>query len=408
METPWAVILTKFTDGDDEPFPKQYYEDLFTANGTGSSWNMVRYFDEWSHGALDLTGTQVFGWYHLTKSVDDYNSLGGQARDELVTWARDAATAHGIDLSPFFSVAVCTNRWQDIGASPSLSGIVAQGAATPIPSLVGHEMGHIYGLQHSRVDGSDVDYQDPWDIMSAAADYSASDPDSEFASIGPGVNASNMRARGWLDESRVWRGDEDGFDETVTIRPLVRRDLPGLLAAEIPGGYLIEFRVREGWDGAIPRPAVFVHRFEGDHSYLMRGNSGVSDLVAGDSFGDADPVDDLRSVFSTFERVDVQSIDPAAPEATLRLRYHRPPHLVAGPAVDPMYLILSGRAYLAWVEQHHPHVPKLAEIERALRAMTRAERNAALARARTLVDYGRAVEQAISAIERRRPDTLGR
>jgi len=74
MQTPWAVILCKFTDGNDEPFPLQYYENLFTKNDVGSPWNMVRYFHDYSHGNLDLTGTQVFGWFQLDKSVADYNA----------------------------------------------------------------------------------------------------------------------------------------------------------------------------------------------------------------------------------------------------------------------------------------------------------------------------------------------
>ena len=67
-----------------------------------------------THGALDLSGTQVFGWFQLEKSVDDYNQLGPEARGQLIKWARDAAVTHGIDLSPFYSVVVCTNRWHDI------------------------------------------------------------------------------------------------------------------------------------------------------------------------------------------------------------------------------------------------------------------------------------------------------
>jgi hypothetical protein len=197
MQTPWAVILCKFSDDDSEPFPKSYYRSLFTTANTGSPWNMIRYFADYSHGTLDLTATQVFGWYKLGKSVADYNSLGGAARDALIDWARAAAVADGVDLTPFYSVAACTNLWHDIGASPSLSGVVAQGADTPNPQLIGHEMGHVYGLQHSRIDGSAADYMDPWDIMSAALTYS--DVDSEFSLIGPGVNASNMRSRRWLE-----------------------------------------------------------------------------------------------------------------------------------------------------------------------------------------------------------------
>ena len=313
MQSPWAVILCKFNDGDDEPFPLQYYKDLFTADDKGSSWNMIRYFHDCAHGKLDLTGTKVFGWYSLDKSVADYNALGGGARDQLVLWARKAATDHGVNLSPFYSVVVCTNRWHDIGVGPAGTGVIAQGT-TAIPRLLGHEMGHVYGLQHSRVDGSTEDYKDPWDIMSAALDFSA--PDPEFSLIGPVLNASNMRSRGWLDETRVWK-PTGNLDETVTLRPLARHDLPGHLAAEIPGGRLFEFRVREGWDGTIPRPAVLVHHFEGGHSYLMPGNSGSFDLIAGDSFGDAVPSDPN----APFQRVDVISIDEVQRNAVLRIRY---------------------------------------------------------------------------------------
>jgi len=129
MGTPWAVILCKFTDGADEPFPKQYYQDLFTVTDGASPWDMIRYFHDQSHGTLELTGTKVFGWFQLSKSVADYNSLGGQAREALIKWARDAAVAHGVDLEPFFSVVACANLWQDIGASAS--GVVVQGPDTP-------------------------------------------------------------------------------------------------------------------------------------------------------------------------------------------------------------------------------------------------------------------------------------
>ena len=40
-----------------------------------------------------------------------------------------------------------------------------------------------------------------------------------------------------------------------------------------------------------------------------------------------------------------------------------------GQAVDPMYLILSEKAYQIWVEQHYPHVPKVAEVQAVLRVM---------------------------------------
>lgn len=162
---------------------------------------------------------------------------------------------------------------------------------------------------------------------------------------------------------------------------------------------MAEFRVPKGWDGAIPRAAVLIHRFAGNNSYLMAGNSGSPDLIAGDSFGDAVPTGPLVDLFASYNRVDVLSIDTESNQATLRLRYHRPSHLL-GLAIDPMALVLSGKAYLIWVEMHHPHVPKVADIQAVLRTMTREEWSTALSRARTLVGYGKAVEEAIAAIER--------
>jgi hypothetical protein len=390
MKTPWAVILCKFADGDDEPFPLQRYKNMFTTSNTGSKWNMIKYFSEYSHGKLDLTGTQIFGWFKLNQSVADYNGPNG-GRTQLIKWARKAATDNGVDLGPFFSTIVCCNRWKDIGSVGS--GVVSQGPLTLNPQLLGHEMGHVYGMNHSRIDGSTTDYMDPWDIMSAANVFSASD--AEYGPIGPGVNAWNMRSRGWLDESRVWKVSCN-FDQEVKLRPLVRHDLNGFLAAEMPGGYLVEFRMPEGWDGGIPRPAVLLHRFDGANSYLMQGNSGSSDLVAGDSFGSEEP-SKVDSLFHSFHRLDVVSIDAARNEATLRLRCHEPDPLF-GLTVDPMYLILSGKAYLIWVEMKHPHVPKVAEIEKILRTMSREEQNAALARAKAITEYSGLVEAAIARV----------
>jgi hypothetical protein len=125
---------------------------------------------------------------------------------------------------------------------------------------------------------------------------------------------------------------------------------------------------------------------------LMNGNSGFPDLTAGDSFGDPIP-QDVQLALSGFQRVDVISIDPQAPSATLRLRY-QPARRVSGVAVDPMSLILSETAYLIWAEAHHPHVPQVADIAAVLRAMPAEQRTFAIARARVLGEYAKAVLEA--------------
>src|SRR5205085_1698021 len=126
-------------------------------------------------------------------------------------------------------------------------------------SAWGQEMGHAFGLDHSRQDGSADDYMDLWDVMSTMSAHCYT-PDANFGLRGVGLNAWNMRSRQWLDESRVWRGPANAdFSDNVTIRPLHRRDLSGYLAAELPGvpgetPYLLEFRARTDWDSNIPKP----------------------------------------------------------------------------------------------------------------------------------------------------------
>jgi hypothetical protein len=95
----------------------------------------------------------------------------------------------------------------------------------------------------------------------------------------------------------------------------------------------------------------------------------------------------------------VLSIDAAGRRATLRVRHQTPFHVgLNGQAVDPMYLILHGAAYLKWVELHHPHEPRVAELKEALRALSRDEQDAALSRAKALQAQGKAVEEAIAEL----------
>ncbi len=63
-------------------------------------------------------------------------------------------------------------------------------------------------------------------------------------------------------------------------------------------------------------------------------------------------------------------------------------------AIDPMALILSEKAYLIWVELHHPHTPDVATIEQVFERLSPEERMVATAKAAELAAYGKAVEAA--------------
>lgn len=319
IKSSWAVLLCKFNDDSTEPFTRAYYEDLFTSSGVGSQ-NMVDFFRDVSHGNLDLSDTRVFGWYTLNKKVSEYGLTGAEKlknRGNLINWARQAAAAKGDEISQY-PVVVCMNVPTDLFGGGA--GVVCDNLSTD-PRFLGQEMGHFYGLDHSRADGSTIDYNDFWDIMSTAGSaFSA--PHPRYSFIGPGLNASNMAGRGWLDESRVWKTSNRSFDTVVQLRPLHRRDLPGFLAARL-GEYLVEFRSKERWDAAIPRPAVLIHRFEDNISYLMSANNGEQDLVASSVFGTTDTNNSILSIFIGATKIEVVEINANDQFAKIRL-VHRP------------------------------------------------------------------------------------
>jgi hypothetical protein len=338
LNTPWAILRCKWNDIDDEPLSDDYVENMFTTAGAGTN-NMVDFFGTMSHGNLDLNGSQVFGWFTLPKPHTDspaYQDVNRRAmtQDEFVALACSIATTHGVPLKNFPYQVVLMNTLQGIlfGQLPGSAAVCDGGNCWP--SLLGQEMGHPYGLDHSRRAGSLIDYQDNWDIMSTLSGcYMV--PGGPYGLYGPGLNAANMRGRGWLDRSRVLSldvGEEDR--RTVQLRPLHARELPGYLALEI-GNYIVEFRDKHKWDLEIPAAAVFVHSFSDNHSYIEQNKNGAEQLLVGDSW-ELDLGSDLPSM-----HVRVQDIDTPNRIATLTLT-NRPGRKFSVP--------IGGSMGLPWVD----------------------------------------------------------
>lgn len=303
--TPWLSGSTLPQQASDSRTILELYQAFFTPAGAGT-YNAVRYWDDMSHGAIDVSSSKVIECVlDITKEVGAALAQtpgGGEYQNLMFQKAKAALSEqHGIKWQDFYGVAVSFQSpdygsqggWYDGGPGVFMDIRYVMGNGM---EAWGQEMGHAFGLDHSRVDGSDVDYQDPWDVMSTANAYSGADPN--YGLRGPGLNAWNMRGRKWLDESRIWRhGAASPFSNSIVIRPLHRRDLSGYLGLELPGmsvdgrPFLLEFRTRAGWDIGIPESCVLVHRFEGPieqflgtHSYLMHATNDQRSLSVGDSF----------------------------------------------------------------------------------------------------------------------------
>jgi len=226
------------------------------------------------------------------------------------------------------------------------------------PSLLGQEMGHGYGLEHARANGSETDYQDPYDIMSTGVQtiYTAN---STYTTVGPGLNAANMSSQNWLDESRVWKSAGD-FDTTIQLRPLHRHNLRGYLAARV-GAFLVEYRSREFWDNNGNFPVVLVHRFQNGRSYIMAATNGGLGLNTGSVF-------QSNTVYFR-HRVEVLQIDDQNKTAYIRAAFTSliSPHSTFG-VVQPMGDRTNHGGYVL-IEGHIVPIPSqspaMASLEQA-------------------------------------------
>jgi WD40 repeat protein len=343
---PWAIILCKFSDlATFEPYPVDYYEQCFTEFGAGTG-REFDYFREVTYGALDLTGTRVFGWFnmphHSSKDPDTLKYPSGRAT--LHDWGVEVAKAHRIDLRPFHGVAVFFNAHTDSGATGRHRVVIGYKKQDWEPTFNLHEFGHGFDLGHSWSARPDVEYGDRWDLMSAMRVYTFTDRFGRRT--GPGLNACNLHQLGCIPRNRIWSPTGHSGIQTFTLAALNRPEANRYLMASIPPAagstsktsYVIEFRQKKGWDAGIPRNTVLVHevRSNGGDFLLAKNEGADTDSTKASVRPPAKRNPDQYEVLPGDEftiparhlTVRVLSFDPAASTAEISIAFgatsHRP------------------------------------------------------------------------------------
>jgi hypothetical protein len=356
--TPWAVLLCKTADTSAEPMAPDYYQKLFTSHDSVNPtiWD---YWSDVSNNTINLFYSSVSThWISTSKRVVD---LQQETREQKLRDCMDAAGSELANPESYYGVIAMwnvdftlptdpPNSHPDSGAiqtgpvvetlngvTKPYAGAVFEPSAT-FPSMLEHEMGHGYGLEHAFSTANcgattqPGEYCDPYDTMGVSFNgyefsqpaYQAPDGPSGSTSAGPGLTAFNLDKLGWIPAGR--RADVGigvGQQSTVTITSLSAPNPSGFLTVKIPLGdspdhyYTVEYRRKLKWDAGINDEGIVIHEVKPDYvpnhalplSYDIPRSTNWRDGV----WTPGQTLDDPRNHVS----IAVQSVDPVANTATV-------------------------------------------------------------------------------------------
>ncbi len=274
-QAPTLAIMCKYNETTDTGVAEGATRQLLLASGSGKD-NLFDYYAEMTYGRLDLSGSQVAGWYSMGSVTDpsiDPTKVGRVALNDACVAAAQKANP-SLALGSYFRViSVISADYADDGSGGGATVTIAQDHLDT--NFMAHEIGHSYGLQHTQDEllsscgGAPGDYCDAWDEMSAQLNYAHAAPGMRDRDGAPGAN-------GFVAGERLLLGANLGIDlfgaelvtapvgtSTMTLAAVNRPDVAGVRVVKIPNGasgyYTVELIRNTGWDIGAPATRVLVH-----------------------------------------------------------------------------------------------------------------------------------------------------
>lgn len=282
----WVNVACRFGDMTEEtPQPLEYFRDMMSNSQPG----MDHYWRQTSARLVDIAGSQAYAWYNLPQSKAYYERVAllntGMALQMLMKHCTDAAIAQdNVDFAQFAGINIMLNdtfgccAWG--GRMPlTVNGKQISFRTTWLPPwafnslhVIGHEMGHGWGLPHSSGPYGEV-YDSAWDVMSGGTRVLDFCPIS-IENIGcyqVGTIGYHLEMLGWIPDSRVVTVN-GGQSATVTLDALTTI-LSGVdnLLVRVPIGatgnfYTVEVRNFVAYDRNLPGEAVVLHEVQPNRS----------------------------------------------------------------------------------------------------------------------------------------------
>ena len=302
----WLVLLCKASDAPQEPHPLSYYSTLFDKNQRDLLFD---YFDMTSNHTIDVSGTEVYGWFPMSVSSAQ---IGPAVRNNAMPVRRDQtakdciasglggmmAQGFSVDTTKYAGVLTVINIPVDSGDTGEHS-VVSNGE--PDISFYEHEMIHTYGqinhswrasrdtsADHVWDHGGDIQYDDCLDMMSYLTCVMMFQT-SSYGGQGPELEAAYRQNLKWFPSGRA---AAVGYGlSTIALAPLGDPTKPGSLLATVDasgrGSYLVEYREKTGFDRGINSNAVVIRELRSNGiTYVVVRQNGDITWTKGDLFTD--------------------------------------------------------------------------------------------------------------------------
>jgi hypothetical protein len=272
----WVNILCRFADSTSvTPRSNAYVQNLMGL--------MDNYWGELSYKNINLAGTVVVGWYNLPQptSYYVYDRTGDGVEDlDFSRAAQDCTAAADADVffPDFSGINLMFNGLLDCcawGGSATFTkdGQTRRYSVTWLPpwgyenqGVVGHEMGHGFGLPHSSGPYGET-YDSRWDVMSNL--WGNCPPrDPVFGCIGVHTISHHKDLLGWIPASRnlvlapgaVQTIMLDRLGDPASALNYHMVKIP--IAGSATQFYTVEARRFTGYDSTLPGEAVVIHRID--------------------------------------------------------------------------------------------------------------------------------------------------
>ncbi len=274
---PWVSILCKFSDIAAEPQDLSYFQGMY-ANVPGG---LDHYWRELSYGEINVAGSTAVTWVTLPNPQTFYAPTPGSGFDADLTALFSDCTAAAdplVDFSnggtPFVGINMMFNDVLDCCAwggtrFATLDGVSKVWRVTWEPpwgyadeGVIGHEMGHGFGLPHStNWDNDGFPYDSPWDVMSSATGYAVVDP--TYGRLGKHTLTYHKDILGWIPADERFEASTDNI-HVIVLDHLALASTENYRMARVPIAgssrfYTVEARDLVGsYDGALPGNVVII------------------------------------------------------------------------------------------------------------------------------------------------------